>query len=193
MEHFYQNIGEDWMDYQSLYSEMVNHFTDNSHFVEIGSWKGRSSSYMAVEIFNSRKNIKFDCVDTWCGSVEHLDPNSFYFHQELITDKDWLYYQFLQNTRPVCDIITPIRMTSLDAVSLYENRSLDFIFIDASHEYEDVKKDIIAWYPKLKLGGIIAGHDYTSYDGVKQAVDEILINKNLIVRLENSYWIHKKN
>ena len=193
MEHFYQNIGEDWMDYQSLYSEMVNHFTDNSHFVEIGSWKGRSASYMAVEIFNSRKNIKFDCVDTWCGSVEHLDPNSFYFHQELITDKDWLYYQFLQNTRPVCDTITPIRMTSLDAVSLYENRSLDFIFIDASHEYEDVKKDIIAWYPKLKLGGIIAGHDYTSYDGVKQAVDEILINKNLIVRLENSYWIHKKN
>ena len=193
MEHFYQNIGEDWMDYQSLYSEMVNHFTDNSHFVEIGSWKGRSASYMAVEIFNSRKNIKFDCVDTWCGSVEHLDPNSFYFHQELITDKDWLYYQFLQNTRPVCDTITPIRMTSLDAVSLYENRSLDFIFIDASHEYEDVKKDIIGWYPKLKLGGIIAGHDYTSYDGVKQAVDEILINKNLIVRLENSYWIHKKN
>ena len=193
MEHFYQNIGEDWMDYQSLYSEMVNHFTDNSHFVEIGSWKGRSASYMAVEIFNSRKNIKFDCVDTWCGSVEHLDPNSVHFHQELITDKDWLYYQFLQNTRPVCDIITPIRMTSLDAVSLYENRSLDFIFIDASHEYEDVKKDIIAWYPKLKLGGIIAGHDYTSYDGVKQAVDEILINKNLIVRLENSYWIHKKN
>ena len=193
MEHFYQNIGEDWMDYQSLYSEMVNHFTDNSHFVEIGSWKGRSASYMAVEIFNSRKNIKFDCVDTWCGSVEHLDPNSYHFQQELINDKDWLYYQFLQNTRPVCDTITPIRMTSLDAVSLYENRSLDFIFIDASHEYEDVKKDIIGWYPKLKLGGIIAGHDYTSYDGVKQAVDEILINKNLIVRLENSYWIHKKN
>lgn len=193
MEHFYQNIGEDWMDYQNLYSEMVNHFTDNSHFVEIGSWKGRSTSYMAVEIYNSRKNIKFDCVDTWCGSVEHLDPNSYHFQQELINDKDWLYYQFLQNTRPVCDTITPIRMTSLDAVSLYENRSLDFIFIDASHEYEDVKKDIIAWYPKLKLGGIIAGHDYTSYDGVKQAVDEILINKNLNIRLENSYWIHKKN
>ena len=54
MEHFYQNIGEDWMDYQELYSEMVNHFTDDSHFVEIGSWKGRSSSYMAVEIYNSR-------------------------------------------------------------------------------------------------------------------------------------------
>jgi hypothetical protein len=193
MEHFYQNIGEDWMDYQGLYSEMVNHFTDNSHFVEIGSWKGRSASYMAVEIYNSRKNIKFDCVDTWCGSVEHLDSNSCYFQQELINDKDWLYYQFLQNTRPVCDTIIPIRMTSLDAVSLYENRSLDFIFIDASHEYEDVKKDIIAWYPKLKLGGIIAGHDYTSYDGVKKAVDEILINKNLNIRLENSYWIHKKN
>ena len=193
MEHFYQNIGEDWMDYQELYSEMVNHFTDDSHFVEIGSWKGRSSSYMAVEIYNSRKKIKFDCIDTWLGSVEHLDPNSIFFHKELSSDNDWLYYQFLNNIRPVCDIITPIRMTSLDAVNLYDIRSLDFIFIDASHEYEDVKKDIISWYPKLKLGGIIAGHDYTSFDGVKNAVDEVIINKNLNIRLENSYWIHKKN
>jgi hypothetical protein len=79
MEHFYKNIGEDWMDFQELYSEMVNYFPDNSHFVEVGSWKGRSASYMAVEILNSKKRIKFDCVDTWLGSVEHTDPYSPFF------------------------------------------------------------------------------------------------------------------
>ena len=192
MEHFYQNIGEDWMDFQELYSEMVNYFPDNSHFVEVGSWKGRSASYMSVEILNSKKRIQFDCVDTWLGSVEHTDPNSLFFVEELINDKDWLYYQFLNNTRPVCDIINTVRSSSLDSVNLYENRSLDFVFIDASHEYDDVKKDILAWYPKIKKGGIIAGHDFTTFEGVRQAVDELIINKGMNYVLKNSYWIHKK-
>jgi hypothetical protein len=192
MEHFYQNIGENWMDFQELYSEMVNYFPDNSHFVEVGSWKGRSASYMAVEILNSKKRIKFDCVDTWLGSVEHTDPHSPFFVEELINDKDWLYYQFLNNTRPVCDIINTVRSSSLDSVNLYENRSLDFVFIDASHEYDDVKKDILTWYPKIKKGGVIAGHDFTTFDGVRQAVDELIINKGMNYVLKNSYWIHKK-
>jgi GR25 family glycosyltransferase involved in LPS biosynthesis len=68
-------------------------------------------------------------------------------------------------------------MKSLDAVSRFDDHSLDFVFIDASHEYEDVKADIIAWLPKIKPGGILAGHDYyigdfDYYPGVKQAVNE---------------------
>ena len=180
------------MDFQELYSDMVNHFPDNAHFVEVGSWKGRSASYMSVEIFNSKKQIKFDCVDTWLGSVEHTDPNSPFFVKELLDDKDWLYYQFLNNTRPVCDIINPIRLSSLNSVNLYQNRSLDFVFIDASHEYNDVKKDILSWYPKIKKGGFIAGHDFTTFEGVEQAVNELIINKGMNCVLKNSYWIHKK-
>ncbi len=192
MEHFYQNIGEDWMDFQNFYSKMVEHFPDNSHFVEIGSWKGRSSSYMAVEILNSNKKIKFDCVDTWEGSLEHTDVNSPFFIQELVDNKDWLYYEFLKNTLPVRDMINPIRLSSLESAKLYPDRSLDFIFIDASHEYEDVKQDILSWYPKVKKGGYIAGHDYTTFDGVQKAVDEIIIHKGLNWVLEKSYWIHRK-
>jgi hypothetical protein len=60
MEHFYHNLGEDWFSFQDLYSEMVQRFKGDSHFVEIGSWLGRSSSYMAVEIINSGFDIKFD-------------------------------------------------------------------------------------------------------------------------------------
>ena len=190
MEHFYKSIGEDWFDFQDIYIRMVNISTDDSHFVEVGGWKGRSTSYLAVEILNSNKRIKFDCVDTWAGSKEHLDPSHWAYVKELEGDKDWLYFQFIKNIRPVGEIINPIRTTSLNASSLYSNRSLDFVYIDASHEYDDIIKDLHAWYPKVKKGGFIGGHDYgTGYPGVKQAVDEFF---NGDFKLSNCSFLHKK-
>ena len=183
MEHFYKKIGEDWFTNPNLYQKMVNNTNDTSHFVEVGVWKGRSAAFMAVEINNSKKNIKFDCIDTWEGSVEHQE-------YDIIVDKK-LYDLFLENIEPVKNIITPIKMSSLDAVNLYDDESLDFVFIDASHEYEDVKKDIIAWLPKVKVGGVLAGHDYSDmWDGVVKAVDEIFGVDNL--EISEFCWIYKK-
>lgn len=178
MEHFYKTIGEDWFDFDDIYSYVIDNFTDDSHFIEIGSWKGRSAAYMAVEILNSKKNIKFDCIDTWEGSVEHTAGDKPWVN-EFKKDKDFLYSTFLKNIQPVSDIINPIRKRSHDAASLYKNRSLDFIFIDASHEYKDVLLDLQLFYPKLKKGGIIAGHDYVNFGGVKQAVNEFFKCNNL--------------
>lgn len=183
MEHFYQKIGEDWFTYPNLYKKMVSDANENSHFVEVGVWKGRSAAFMAVEIINSKKDIKFDCVDTWEGSVEHKEF-------DVIINKE-LYKLFIDNIEPVKNVINPIKLPSLDAVNLYNDESLDFIFIDASHEYEDVKNDIIAWLPKLKNGGILAGHDYEIFDGVTRAVNE-LFQKHEIEISENCF-IYKKN
>ena len=195
MEHFYNTIGEDWFTYQELYSNMVDYFPDNALFVEIGSWKGRSTSYMAVEIHNSEKNIKFDCVDTWDGSEEHSDPNSCWFQPELVNDKNWLYRIFLENTKPVNHIINPIRTTSLEAAQYYKNRSIDFVFIDAAHDYENVKADLNAWYPKVKKGGFIGGHDYPGFSGVVLAVNEFFMTEmsNAALNLKDNYWWHKKS
>ena len=176
MEHFYHNLGENWFNYPDFYSQMVSHFVDGSHFVEVGSWKGRSSAFMAVEIINSNKRIKFDCVDTWEGSAEHIDPNSFAFNPEILENSDWLYKQFTKNIDPVKEIINPVRKTSVIASSDYADRSLDFVFIDAGHTYENVKEDITSWFPKIKVGGFIAGHDYyiDYWPEVVRAVDEFL-------------------
>jgi hypothetical protein len=111
MEHFYQNIGENWFTYPNLYRDMVYLFGDNSHFVEVGSWRGRSTSFMGVEIINSKYNIKFDCVDTWEGSIEHTD------HELIITSS--LYDDFIKNISPVITVINPIRMSSNEASKLY--------------------------------------------------------------------------
>lgn len=189
MEHFYQNIGEDWFTYPQLYSSMVNKFNDGSHFVEVGSWKGRSSAYMAVEILNSGKKIKFDCIDTFQGSSEHLDPNSPFYNEDLLKDDDWLYKEFLNNTKSVKEFINPIIGISWDKASSYEDGSLDFVFLDAAHDYESVKKDIISWLPKVKKGGVLSGHDMHHFE-VYNAVAEILGIENIII--QENCWIYGK-
>ena len=174
MEHFYdKTIGEDWFTYPNLYSFIPQHFGESAKFVEVGVWKGRSISYLAVEAINANKNQQIYAVDTWAGSIEHIDPNNSNFNPELLTNPDWLYNLYLQNIEPVKDIITSIRKPSLEAVNDFEDESLDFVFIDAAHEYEDVKADILAWLPKIKKTGILAGHDYDSNNSVQMAVDEI--------------------
>jgi len=172
MEHFYQKLGENWFSYPNLYSNMVKKYGNDSHFVEVGTWKGRSASYMAVEIINSNKNIKFDCVDVW----EYLDIQND-INKSMFND---LYETFLKNINPVRHVINPIRKISWEAASLYDDKSLDFVFIDAAHDYESVIKDIGAWLPKVKLGGTLAGHDYRNAIGVKKAVDEILGETNIL-------------
>lgn len=184
MEHIYHHpqFGEDWFNYESLYVEMVGKFSSGSHFVEVGSWKGKSSAYMVVEIINSGKQITFDCVDTWEGSLEHFN------YPEL----PHLYDIFKENMKPLEDYYNDLKMKSTEAAKLYEDESLDFVFIDASHEYEDVKDDITYWLPKVKGGGILAGDDYTPYwRGVVDAVDEILGKDN--IRLDNFTWTYFKN
>jgi hypothetical protein len=192
MEHIYKNI-EGWFTFPNLYSEVVKHAQENSHFVEVGAWLGQSAAYMAVEICNSNKNIKFDCVDTWLGSAEHIDPSHPAYHQAATTP-DGLYNLFLENVAPVKKYITPIRKSSIEAANLYSNNSLDFVFIDASHDYENVKNDILAWYPKVKPGGIFSGHDYPAWSGVRDAVNEFLQQNsyNLSIFSEFCWGIQKK-
>lgn len=155
---------------------------DGDHYVEIGAWKGKSTAFMATEIMNSGKNVKFDVIDTWEGSLEHNDDE--------FVKTGTLYEHFLNNMKPVDGYYNPIKMTSLEASKLYDDNSLDFILIDGSHEYEDVKSDILHWYPKLKYGGIIAGDDYhKTWPGVIKAVNEILSYKIIV---NNVCWVHEK-
>lgn len=80
-----------------------------------------------------------------------------------------------------------MRMTSGDAASVIPDNSLDFAYIDAQHHYEAVKEDLGLWLPKVRKGGILAGHDYvdgqmeTGLFGVKSAVDEFMREKGMRV------------
>jgi hypothetical protein len=173
MEHFYKDLGEHWFTYPNLYSYMVEKYPTNSHFVEVGVWKGMSAAYMAVEIINSGKDIKFDCIDNWEFVADLQDD----IPQELFGED--IFETYLKNIEPVKDKITSIKSLSWDGAKHYEDSSLDFVFIDAAHDYESVKKDINAWLPKIKKGGAIGGHDYEWCDDVKKAVHEFFVNKEI--------------
>ena len=162
MDHFYEEVyGFSGVDLFALYKKMVSRFDSGSHFVEVGAFLGRSAVFMAVEIINSGKNIKFDCIDHWEGSEEHNDNDK--------VNLETLYEDFLENIKPVKGAINPVRANSLDASRLYKPNSLDFIFIDASHDEESVKADLAFWMPRLKDNGVIAGDDINN-EGVANAV-----------------------
>ena len=74
IEHYWQTV-PGWFHAEGLYRRMVEGAKDGSLFIEIGSWKGRSASFMGVEIANSGKKIDFWCVDTWAGSPELMDDS----------------------------------------------------------------------------------------------------------------------
>jgi len=79
------------------------------------------------------------------------------------------------------------RMTSLEAAAQVAAASIDFVYLDARHDYEHVMDDLRAWYPKVKPGGIMAGHDYLDGDnpsgrfGVRSAVNAFCTANDLAV------------
>jgi hypothetical protein len=176
IEHYYKDemFVPSWFSFPNLYSYVVDKFPNGSHFVEIGAWKGCSTAYMGVEIHNSGKTIKFDCVDHWLGTVSDGDVHMK--DPDVVGER--LFEKFNENIKRVNQYINPIRMDSVEAAKTYEDGSLDFVFIDADHTYEAVKKDIEAWLPKMKSGGIFAGHDYLWFDGVRRAVNEKFGDRN---------------
>ncbi len=134
--------------------------------VEIGSWKGRSTRAMTDNMSDDARIIS---VDTWRGSDEEVHKTELGKHPE-----GWLLKEFKRNlagSHPV----QIFQMTSLEAAAALQNVRFDMIFIDAGHDYESVKKDILAWRPLLAQGGLFCGHDYP-YAGVTPAVDELLPN-----------------
>jgi len=182
---YFQSV-EGWFNAHDafLYRNVVNNFNGVGHFVEVGSYKGRSSSLMATLIANSGKKIKFDCVDTWEGSIEHK-AGGIFEDKDVVNNR--MFDVFKNNMKPVEKYYTAIKMTSIEAAKKYDDNSLDFVFIDADHEYNSVREDIAAWLPKIKIGGIISGHDYP-YPPCRRAVDEIFAPVNSI---GDCWWTYR--
>ena len=192
MKHFYKDI-HGWFTFPQFYSTIAEKFQpavqDRYHIVEVGTWLGQSAAYLAVELINNGNshNVIFDCVDTWEGSSEHLNEDGLLefdwnvpsekglpiLKEKCLMTTDELYNKFLSNIEPVRHIVNPIKMKSVDAAKLYEDSSLDLVFIDAGHSFDNVVADIEAWLPKVRPYGFIAGHDYEWDDEVKRAVHSI--------------------
>lgn len=188
MKHFYREL-QGWFGARELYRAMVKRSANKATFVEIGAWKGQSAAFMAVEIINSGKDIQFHVIDTWKGSEEHWDPKAPSF-EPVLAEKGTIFPIFKQNLAPVWDKIKPIQLASLEAVDQFKDESLDFVYIDAAHDYENAKADIQSWLPKVRKTGIIAGDDY-GWAGVAKAVKEIFGDRFIVEA--NNNWINSQD
>jgi glycosyltransferase involved in cell wall biosynthesis len=188
---------EGYFSYTNLYDLAIKYCPDNSTFVEVGSWMGRSTCYMGEQIKKSSKNIKFYAVDTWQGSEEPQHKETI----EKLKNENLTLFDIFNHHIQMCGLqkqVIPLKTTSVEAAKQFEDNSLDFVHIDASHDYENVLADIIAWYPKVKPGGFITGDDYViSWGGVIQAVKEYFTGKSVVLLDRgdftlNKVWLHQK-
>jgi len=79
----------------------------------------------------------------------------------------------LENTEPFKDRRRFLQKSSVKAAKDYKDEFFDYVYIDASHDYENTINDIKVWYPKVKFGGMLAGHDWC-LEGVSKAVREFM-------------------
>lgn len=170
-----------WFNYENTFDFLLQKVSKNGIFVEGGAWLGKSSSYLADKIALKRPDVTFYVVDTWKGSRTELTSSHILATQ---TDIFKIFLQNMGNRKYV-----PIQRLSTEAAKLFDDESLDVVFIDMSHEYEDVKQDIEVWLPKIKINGYLAGHDM-SFIGVNRAVTEKFGDR--IQTSDGDCWIFHK-
>lgn len=185
LEHFYESI-PGWFNFRDIYERVVRELPDGARVVEIGSWYGRSAAFLAVEIARSGKRIDFHCVDTWRGSVD-----SPWMAEHLNGATALPIFQDNMRRGGVADRIHVVSRSSVEAARDFADESLDFVMIDASHDFRSVRADVRAWYPKVKRGGLLAGDD-ADWPGVLIAVRETIPDSEIAVVNGGANWLHKK-
>jgi predicted O-methyltransferase YrrM len=146
---------------------------DNARVVEIGSWKGRSAVAIRLGLPAS---ARLWCVDTFRGDDDTYGTG---------LDHSAIRQEFDRNTAGLD--IAVIEAESVVAAGEFEDRSLDWVFIDADHSYTAVRSDIAAWAPKLRPEGLLSGHDY-GRGGVTPAVRRVLGD----LTVEGSVWLTRE-
>jgi len=162
-----------WGSFNNLFQEIVTKFNDGAIFVELGVWKGQSAVCMAENIKKSNKRIKFYAIDPFTGEGEA------YQGYKAVIEKT-LFDEYMKNIKPLKSYIKTLVGFSYEHYTKFKDRSIDFLFIDADHGYEAVKQDLTQWFPKIKIGGVIAGDDYMNKGlGVNKAVNDFFKYKQI--------------
>lgn len=160
---------------------------DAKKILEIGVAYG----YHADFICNIMPDVEYIGVDPYQANY---DPHDIFCHdvQKLFGSPDAqkamdrLFNVVSSNIKKYQGRASLLREKSWLAAKQFQDGALDLVYIDGDHTYEGVAKDLAAWYPKVRKGGIICGDDI-GWPGVKKAVDEFFI------KLNKEYQIISKN
>lgn len=145
---------------------------------EVGVWKGATSE----QLLRHLPKLFLFMVDSW----KHIGSQ---MKTESQNDVDDALQAAYERTDFASDRRSIIQSPSVKAARmLFYNEELDFVFIDADHLYKSVYEDIRAWWPKVRKGGLLMGHDYNCRMdrrgkwGIKRAVDEFAKELDLEIK-----------
>jgi len=177
---FYVDSREEYFKFRPFFT----HIPENSIGVEIGTFEG----YNALGICRYCNPKKLYLIDPYLVYDSPVDTNIW-------KQEDW--ENIFERAKKKLEEypVEFIRKPSTESANKVPN-GLDFVYIDGDHRYESVIEDIRTWYPKIKNGGLLGGHDLME-SGVKDAVttfvySDLKNNPTLTFRW-NDWWITKQN
>jgi predicted O-methyltransferase YrrM len=186
-----------FFDFQDIYTQAVEEAQEGDILVEVGSYLGKSTVFLARQLIDSGKYCSFFAVDTfnkpgWVRVTEAFGASPLPVPPEM-AKFSLLYDAFRYNLARcgVDGVVQILPQLSTIAARSFPDNSCSFVFLDADHEYSSVKEDLEAWVPKVKPGGIIAGHDYEDplWPGVAKAVNE---KCSKVEKRGNSWMVRKE-
>ena len=157
--------------------ELLPHLGVSGLGIEIGVQSG-DYARMMLEV----TNLHLILLDSWRKLDNYPDMSNIPTENNL-----WLMNNALKTLMPYEGRFTIMRELSEVAVAWFKDELFDFVYLDANHSEAFVSKDLELWWPKVKKGGIMAGHDYLNLKneindfGVKTAVDRFFTEKNHLV------------
>lgn len=159
--------------------ELLDRLGLTGEWVEVGTQAGVYSAHL-LTVGKCRRLWSVDCWETQ-GACYRDAANVGQEEQER------LYLLTRERLTPFGERSRIVRAYSIAAAKRFRDGSLDFVYLDARHDEEGVMEDLTAWFPKVRKGGILAGHDYKDGEfwygrfGVKQTVDKFASERGLRV------------
>lgn len=145
----------------------------------IGVELGVKEGYLSSTFLSINTDLIMHSVDLW-GSHESISETH---------DHDTNYNLAVSNLKKFDGRSIIHKMLTIDAIKKFDDNSLDFVYIDATHTYEAVKQEIELWSKKVKPDGLISGHDYVSgWPGVIKAVNESIIDLTKLQVFSHGVW-----
>jgi len=150
----------------------AKHIPDHGSYLEIGTFLGGSvlCAFLATKL--AKISASFTTIDLEIEGVRFIEI------MKQIPDIRFVFFR--SNT----------------AKDRIRNASIDLLFIDGAHHYHQIKRDIINYWPKIKVGGVLLGHDYSSHKlhrGVVQAADEIFGKRLILFEHSRIFKITKES
>lgn len=176
---FDNNTNNEWLPGEGI-PELLKDMK-NPVGIEIGSDHGWTTEYLLKSV----PDLFVHTIDPYSSYIDWDGTPSSEFAREQA------HRNLIEATKDFPDRTKHHLLTSDDAAKEFEDESMDFIFVDGIHTYEQVHKDCANYWPKVKKGGLLCGHDYNAVEGVKRAVDEVaekLGKKISFTKQDIWYW-----